>query len=55
MRSVGYPREGPAPSSGAPPVYAGRAVDGPENNKIAGWAGGKPAIILAVSKQPEPT
>src|ERR1700730_4506891 len=31
---------------------AGRAVDGPENNKIAGWAGGKPAIILAVLKQP---
>jgi hydrophobe/amphiphile efflux-1 (HAE1) family protein len=30
----------------------GRAVDGPENNKIAGWAGGKPAIILAVLKQP---
>jgi hydrophobe/amphiphile efflux-1 (HAE1) family protein len=31
----------------------GRAVDGPENNKIAGWAGGKRAIILAVLKQPE--
>jgi hydrophobe/amphiphile efflux-1 (HAE1) family protein len=30
----------------------GRAVDGPENNKIAAWAGGKPAIILAVLKQP---
>src|SRR5882757_5807891 len=30
----------------------GRAVDGSENNKIAGWAGGKPALILAVLKQP---
>jgi hydrophobe/amphiphile efflux-1 (HAE1) family protein len=30
----------------------GRAADGPENNKIAAWAGGKPAIILAVLKQP---
>jgi hydrophobe/amphiphile efflux-1 (HAE1) family protein len=30
----------------------GSAVDGPENNKIAGWAGGKRAIILAVLKQP---
>jgi hydrophobe/amphiphile efflux-1 (HAE1) family protein len=30
----------------------GRAIDGAENNKIAGWANGKPAIILAVLKQP---
>jgi hydrophobe/amphiphile efflux-1 (HAE1) family protein len=30
----------------------GRAVDGAENNKIAAWANGKPAILLAVLKQP---
>jgi hydrophobe/amphiphile efflux-1 (HAE1) family protein len=30
----------------------GRAVDGAENNKIAAWANGKRAILLAVLKQP---
>ena len=30
----------------------GRAVDGAENNRIAAWANGKPAILLAVLKQP---
>jgi len=30
----------------------GQAVDGAENTKLAGWAGKKPAIILAVSKLP---
>jgi multidrug efflux pump subunit AcrB len=30
----------------------GEAVDGPENTKLAGWANGKPAIILPVFKQP---
>jgi hydrophobe/amphiphile efflux-1 (HAE1) family protein len=30
----------------------GQAVDGPENTKIAAWANGKRAIILAVLKQP---
>jgi hydrophobe/amphiphile efflux-1 (HAE1) family protein len=30
----------------------GQAIDGQENNKIAAWGNGKPAIILAVLKQP---
>src|SRR5580692_8397304 len=30
----------------------GRAVDGPENTKLAAWANGKPCILLAVFKQP---
>jgi hydrophobe/amphiphile efflux-1 (HAE1) family protein len=30
----------------------GRAVEGPENNKLAGWANGQRAIILIVLKQP---
>ena len=30
----------------------GRAVDGAENSRIAAWANGKPAILLAVLKQP---
>jgi hydrophobe/amphiphile efflux-1 (HAE1) family protein len=30
----------------------GRAVDGPENTRLAAWANGKPAILLPVFKQP---
>ena len=30
----------------------GQAIDGPERTKLAAWANGKRAIILAVSKQP---
>jgi hydrophobe/amphiphile efflux-1 (HAE1) family protein len=30
----------------------GRAVDGPENTKLAAWANGTPCILLAVYKQP---
>src|SRR5476651_1109184 len=30
----------------------GRAVDGPENNKLAAWVNGQPCIFLAVFKQP---
>ncbi len=30
----------------------GRAVDGPENDTLAGWQNGKPGIILLVFKQP---
>jgi hydrophobe/amphiphile efflux-1 (HAE1) family protein len=30
----------------------GRAVEGPENNKLAGWANGQRAVILIVLKQP---
>jgi HAE1 family hydrophobic/amphiphilic exporter-1 len=30
----------------------GRAVDGPENTKLAAWSGGTPCILLAVFKQP---
>ncbi|MEA2904299.1 MAG: hypothetical protein QOI12_1686 [Alphaproteobacteria bacterium] len=30
----------------------GQAVDGPERTKLAAWANGKRAVILAVSKQP---
>ena len=30
----------------------GRAVDGPENDKLAAWANGKPAILLPVYKLP---
>jgi hydrophobic/amphiphilic exporter-1 (mainly G- bacteria), HAE1 family len=30
----------------------GRAVDGPENTKLAAWANGAPCILLAVYKQP---
>ena len=30
----------------------GRAVDGPENTKLAAWANGTPCILLAVFKQP---
>jgi hydrophobic/amphiphilic exporter-1 (mainly G- bacteria), HAE1 family len=30
----------------------GRALDGPENTKLAAWANGKPCILLAVFKQP---
>jgi HAE1 family hydrophobic/amphiphilic exporter-1 len=30
----------------------GRAVDGPENTKLAAWANGKRCILLAVFKQP---
>jgi hydrophobe/amphiphile efflux-1 (HAE1) family protein len=30
----------------------GRAVDGPENVKLAAWSGNKPAILLPVFKQP---
>jgi HAE1 family hydrophobic/amphiphilic exporter-1 len=30
----------------------GQAIDGPENTQLAAWAGGKPAILLPVSKLP---
>jgi HAE1 family hydrophobic/amphiphilic exporter-1 len=30
----------------------GQAVEGPENNRLAGWYDNKPAIILAVQRQP---
>jgi hydrophobe/amphiphile efflux-1 (HAE1) family protein len=41
-------------SNGAPVRIRdiGRAVDGPENNKLAAWANGKRTILLAVFKLP---
>ncbi|MDB5397225.1 MAG: acriflavin resistance protein [Rhodospirillales bacterium] len=41
-------------SNGAPVRVRdiGRAIDAPENTKLAAWANGKPAILLPVSKLP---
>jgi hydrophobe/amphiphile efflux-1 (HAE1) family protein len=41
------------PINGAPVRVRdiGRAIDGPQNNKLAGWWNNKPAVILAVQKE----
>jgi multidrug efflux pump len=31
----------------------GQAVEGPENNRVAAWYNGKPAILLTVQRQPD--